>query len=415
MFTPKSKALIALHFTIFLWGFTAILGKLISYGSFILVWHRMVITFLVYLLIPSVWIQFREISWRKFGIYFGIGLLVASHWLFFYGSIKLGDSASVTLACMGATSFFSSIIEPYMLSTPYSVKDIALGVVVIMGVLFIYYSLPHTNSSGGSYKYAIASGLCAALVGSTFTVLNKKYIAESSPLLISAIEMGAGALVLTIITPALYGHSTQWYPTIDIHDMSLSSVRSGSWDLIWVLILSVVCTNLTFYLSTSSLHHISAFTANLSVNLEPIYGIILGALIFHENNDLNIDFYIGTSIILFAIFINPILSLFEVTKSTVEDNAEKGINDNVIAFELVSSEGFGSKLDGGDSDKRESIFEQTVVSVITSKINDVQDLYSVYKNENIAVGIDNLNEKKNKNNVNQKYMSLAMDDVEPDI
>lgn len=92
---------------------------------------------------------------------------------------------------------------------------------------------------------------------------------------------------------------------------SLATVRSGPWDLIWVLILAVFCTNLTFYLSNWSLSHVSAFTATLIWNLEPIYGIILGALIFHENKDLNILFYIGTSVIVFAIFLGPVLQYFQ--------------------------------------------------------------------------------------------------------
>lgn len=308
--SPRTQSLIALHFTIFLWGFTAILGKLISYGSVMLVWHRMVITFVVYLLFPAVWKALGNLSFYYFAVYFGIGALVTSHWLLFYGSIKLGDSASVTLACMGATSFFSSIFEPILLHLPFSIRDFILGVIVIFGVLIINFSLPHESLEGGlSYRYAVITGLAAALFGSMFTILNKMFIKEASPLAISTIEMGAGAFILSILTPLLYGPDTHWYPTCDWNNMSLTNIRSGAWDLVWVLIMSILCTNLTFYLSTSSLHHISAFTVNLSVNLEPVYGIILGALIFHENNDLGYSFYFGTSIILFAIFLSPVLQL----------------------------------------------------------------------------------------------------------
>jgi hypothetical protein len=145
---------------------------------------------------------------------------------------------------------------------------------------------------------------------SLFTILNKKYIQQSTPLVISAIEMGAGSLLLTIVVPLMYGEDTQWYPTLHLHHLSSSSFRDGSLDLVWVLILSILCTNLTFYLSTYTLNHLSAFTINLTCNMEPIYGILLGAICFHENKSLNREFYLGTTVVLSAIVLNPILDYF---------------------------------------------------------------------------------------------------------
>jgi drug/metabolite transporter (DMT)-like permease len=180
--------------------------------------------------------------------------------------------------------------------------------VVIVGVLFISFSLPENTNTNISYPAAIGTGLISAALAALFTTLNKKNIEKSHPLAISAIEMLAGAILLTIIVP-FTTENIIWYPQIDISKFDAMHLQNGALDLVWVLILSIFCTNLTFYLGTYSLKYLSAFTANLTVNLEPIYGIILGILIFHENNELNMKFYMGTIIIIGAIFINPILSL----------------------------------------------------------------------------------------------------------
>jgi drug/metabolite transporter (DMT)-like permease len=180
--------------------------------------------------------------------------------------------------------------------------------VVIVGVLFISFSLPQNQNQNISYPWAIGTGLISAALAALFTTLNKKYINNLHPIAISAIEMLAGAILLSLVVPFI-SSSVIWFPDMNIQNFDPSNLQNGALDLVWVLILAIFCTNLTFYLGTYSLKYLSAFTANLTVNLEPIYGIVLGILIFHENNELNAKFYIGTLIIITAIFINPILSL----------------------------------------------------------------------------------------------------------
>ena len=268
----------------------------------------MTIAALAYFLLPTVWKGLKTISFTHFRTFFGIGIIVCAHWLTFYGSIKLGNSVSITLACLGSASFFAAIIEPIILKSKFIKKDILIGLVVIVGVLFISFSLPENNNINISYPAAIGTGLISAALAALFTTLNKKNIDKSHPLTISAIEMLAGAVLLSIIVP-LTTQNTIWYPQMDITKFDPLHLQNGALDLVWVLVLAIFCTNLTFYLGTYSLKYLSAFTANLTVNLEPIYGIVLGILIFHENNELNMKFYIGTIIIISAIFINPILSL----------------------------------------------------------------------------------------------------------
>ena len=226
--TERTFALVLLHITILLWGITAILGKMISYGSLILVWHRMMLTFLVYLCIPSFWYQIRQLTWVQIKIFFGIGIIISIHWIFFYGSIKLGDSASITLTCAGSLGFFTSILEPMILKQPYSYVNIGVGLLAIVGIGLVSISFSmsthlsdHKISSDIGFvspQLAVASGVIATILASIFFVLNKKYIGNASPLVMSTIEMGAGAIFLTILVPTLY-KDILWFPNFDPYNL----------------------------------------------------------------------------------------------------------------------------------------------------------------------------------------------------
>ncbi len=306
---PRIQALLFLHIAVFLWGFTAILGKLISYSSFYLVWHRMLFTAAVYFCIPSVWRGIRKISKKNLFVFLGIGAIVCAHWLTFYGSIKLGNSASVTLACLGSASFFAAILEPFLTRTAHKPLELILGALVIGGIVMIYFAMPSDYSNADvNYSAAIITGLISAFLAALFTVLNKKNIEKTDTLTLSAIEMLSGALLLSVALPFLNAEGPVfpgWNP------------ENGNLDLLWMFLLVVVCTNLTFYLGAYALKELSAFTSNLTVNLEPVYGIVLGALIFKENEQLNIWFYLGAGLILVAIFSQSIISVVKRRKNTV--------------------------------------------------------------------------------------------------
>jgi drug/metabolite transporter (DMT)-like permease len=296
---PRVKALTFLHLAVFLWGFTAILGKLISYGSFNLVWHRMLITAAVYFCIPAVWKGIKPLHKKDWLIFLGIGVIVALHWLTFYGSIKLGNSASVTLACLGSASFFSALLDPLINRKSFNTRELLLGLLVVCGILIIHRSFQSQDGVKTQYTLAIITGIVSAALAALFTTLNKRNIDRASSLSISAIEMLAGALMLSVLFPLMADASAVWIPDY--------SPETGNYDLLWVLLLSLVCTNLAFYLGTFALKEISAFTANLSVNLEPIYGIVLGALIFKEHAALNRQFYLGAAMILVSVFLQTFL------------------------------------------------------------------------------------------------------------
>lgn len=277
-----------MHIAVFLFGFTAILGKLITLQEIALVWNRLWIAVLGLLLIPGVLRELQKIPLKKILQFAGIGVIVALHWISFYGSIKLGDSASITLACLATTSLFTSVLEPLVTRSKFNWIELFLGLIVIFGIYML-------TGVGEFYYNAILVGLISALLAAIFSVLNKKMITGQNSIAVSVIELFSGFLFITLCYPLItaYIPQPQWFPS------------SSDWW--WLLILGLACTSLAYVLAMNALKELSAFVSNLSINLEPVYGIILAILLLHENQDLNSDFYIGTSIILLAVILHPII------------------------------------------------------------------------------------------------------------
>lgn len=283
-----NKAYWGLHISIFLWGFTAILGKLISLDEIMLVWHRIWITCLSFLFIPGLFRGVKNIPNGKKLIFAGIGVLVAMHWVAFYGAIKYSN-VSVALSAVATTSLFTAISEPFILRQKFKIWDLLMGILVIIGIAVIF-------SVGAVYTKGLLWGIAAAFLASTFSILNKKYLANYEGKAVSFIEMSAGFGFLCLVLP------------FTITSFSMETFMLSSQDLFLLLLLGVGCTTMPYILSLNALRHISAFNANMAINLEPIYGIILAALIFKENDELSSRFYVGTFIILAAIFIRPIFN-----------------------------------------------------------------------------------------------------------
>jgi len=264
----------------------------------------MLITAAVYFCIPQVWKLVRNTPKQTLIRLWLIGIIVAAHWLTFYGSIKLGNSVSITLACLGSASFFTSIFEPLLTKKAFQKQEIASGLIVVLGVALISFSLPDTNNPQLSYPWAIGIGILSAALAALFSTLNKKYIQDAHPLSISSIEMLSGGVMLSFVVLLFFPDQAIAFPSFNPELFDIHDLQNGAIDLVWLLILAVACTNLTFYLATIALNQLSAFTSNLTINLEPVYGIILGIIIFQENQELNLKFYLGTLIILCAIFVN---------------------------------------------------------------------------------------------------------------
>lgn len=283
----KTKAYIQVHISVLLWGFTAILGKLIELKETPLIWFRLLIISVFLLLIPGLFKKVKEIP---SGILFKlaiVGSLIAIHWLCFYGSIKYAN-VSVALSCLSTTSFFTSLVEPLILQKKIKKYELLLGILVIPGIYLIFYFT-------GLYVTGIVLGLFAAVLCAIFVTLNKKITTGIDPLSVTFAELGSGFILISLILPFYF----IVFPE--------TSMQPGFKDWIYLIILSLFCTILPFSLSIRALNHISAFTVNLTLNLEPVYGIIIAILFFQENKELNYGFYLGTLIILISVFLHPVL------------------------------------------------------------------------------------------------------------
>jgi drug/metabolite transporter (DMT)-like permease len=288
---PARRALLQIHFCVLLWGFTAILGKLISLGALPLVWWRMGIVTAALLLVPRVWRGLRATSGRMWLAYTGVGAVVSLHWLTFYGSIKLAN-ASVAATCIALAPVFLAVVEPFIAGRKFVARELLLGVAVVPGVALVVGGLSPQMRLG-----ALVGGLSALLVA-VFGAFNKRLVEHADPLVVTCVEMGAGALFLTLLTPLL--------PQQQPHAGALFPMP-GLEDALLLLLLAIGCTLVPFVLSLFALRHLTAFGAQLVVNLEPVYAIVLAIPLLGEQHELGLSFYVGVAIILAAVFAHPLL------------------------------------------------------------------------------------------------------------
>ncbi|UHQ21101.1 DMT family transporter [Lysobacter sp. KIS68-7] len=293
--TPTNRAYLQIHFCVVLWGFTAILGKMISLPALPLVWWRLVIVVAALLLFPVVWRGLRAMSWRTIGAYAGIGVLVALHWLTFYGAIKLSN-ASVGATCIALATVFVALIEPWVAGTRFSKRDMGLGIAVLPGVALVVGGVP------AGMRVGIAVGALSAFLVAIFGSLNKRMVEHGDPLTVTAVELGAGAVALTLFAPLM-----PLLPGMSHAFAGDTFAVPGTRDLALLATLSIACTLLPFALSLAALRHMSAFAQQLAVNLEPVYAIVLAILLLGEQRELTPAFYAGVAIILAAVFVHPLL------------------------------------------------------------------------------------------------------------
>jgi len=280
--TPHARALFELHICVVLWGVTAILGKLITLSATQLVWWRMLLVTLALACFPRVWRSLASIPPRLIATYAGIGCVVAVHWLAFYGSVKLAN-ASVAATTMALAPVVVALIEPWITGARFERHNLLLGILVIPGVALVVGGLPDSMHLG--FWVGVGSAALAAL----FNLLNKRYLGQQDAMAVTWLELGAGFLVVTAIaTIAAPAGEAFLIPTV--HDGA------------WLLVLAILCTLIPFAVSLATLRHLSAFTAQLAINLEPVYAIVLAVLFLGEARELNWMFFLGVAIVLAAVF-----------------------------------------------------------------------------------------------------------------
>lgn len=278
---------ILLHLIVFIWGWTGIFGKAIDLPAIQLVWLRMPIALagiLGYMFYKKAALN---VSWHELLKIFGVGLIVALHWVTFYEAIKQSN-VSVTLACFSAGSLFTAFIEPVFYKRKFVWYELLFGVMVIGALLLIF-------NVETQYKTGIVLGITAAATSSLFGVLNGVMVKQGiDSAKISLYEMLGGFIGLTIYVTITGELTINW--------LSISGIN---W--IYMLLFGIVCTTIPFLIGMSILKEISPYTVSLTLNLETVYGIILAFFIFNEHEQMTTAFYIGTLIILSTIFANGIL------------------------------------------------------------------------------------------------------------
>ncbi len=282
----QKSALFRLHLIVFLWGFTAILGKLIQTGANTLVFYRMFFAALfLYIFIRFIKKQSLQISKKLFLQLAAIGGFMGFHWLCFFHSIKVSN-VSIALSCLSLSTLFASILEPIVFKRKIDLSEVIMGIVIVlcMGLIF---------KTEFQYKEGIFFGILTALLGTVFGVYNGRIFGKTTSGNIIFYEIFSGCVILTVF----YLFTGQ-----------ISSLSEITWpDLSLILILASVFTAFPMLESVSLMKYISPFTLILTVNLEPIYGIILAFFIFGQSEQMSPVFYACSVVMISAIVINGVI------------------------------------------------------------------------------------------------------------
>lgn len=316
------KALIQMHIAVLLWGFTGVLGRAISLDAPALVWYRMMLTAIFMAAILSYRRQWVKIEKKDMRLLALVGILMGLHWVAFYGAIKLAN-ISIALVCLSTASIFTPLCDPIINKGRYDLKELLLGSFAIIGVYLIYQFQQF-------FALGIASGVMAALLSSIFTVLNKRVASKYPARTMVFYEMTTGWVFISCLLPLVFFYmpGARFFPRA-------TSIFSAQWmqnDWIWLVLLSLCCTVWAQSLALNALKKLTSFTATLSVNLEPIYGILLAFLFYNENReiifnkgttDLNWGFLSGMSLILLSVILQ-MLRLLKPNFATFGYVKEKG-------------------------------------------------------------------------------------------
>jgi drug/metabolite transporter (DMT)-like permease len=278
-----------LHLIVLIYGFTAILGKLITLSATQLVWYRMLIAVIAFYIF-LVWKKTAiSVSRKEFFKLFGIGIIVALHWIAFFGAIKIAN-VSVALGCLATSTLFTSLLEPFFFRKRINSIEVIVGLFIIVGLYLIFRFETR-------YFIGVIVALSAAFLAGLFSVINKKMIAHHKASVISFYEMLGGLSFITIYM-LLSGDGTASF--------SLPSTT----DFIYLLLLGIVCTAYAFAVQVDIMKHLSAYIVALTINLEPVYGIVMAYFLFGETEHMTGGFYLGTTIILISVLGFPLYHFY---------------------------------------------------------------------------------------------------------
>ncbi|RFZ85550.1 EamA family transporter [Mucilaginibacter terrenus] len=278
-----NKNLVILHFTVFVWGFTGILGQLITISAVNLVWYRVAIaafSLFFYFILAKKPIK---ISVKNAGKMWLTGALVGGHWILFFASIKL-STVPVTLVCLSSITLFTAIFEPLINKKPISKMEIIAGVLIITGIVLIFKFESH-------YTKGIIAGLTSAVLAALFAIINSRFVKHYEAPVIAFYELSGAFVWITI------------YLFITLGTAGFIIPKAA--DIGYLVLLGTVCTSLAYVAGVSVMRELSAFRVALITNLEPVYGIIMAFILFGDMNKMTLGFWSGALIILSTIFLFP--------------------------------------------------------------------------------------------------------------
>ena len=282
-----------LHFIVFIWGFTAVLGALISLEAIPLVWYRMLLATLIIFVFLKFKKEKLKFSMKTLGGFALAGIIIALHWLTFFGAIK-ASNVSVTLAVLSTGAFFASLLEPLLYGRKIILYEVLFGLIVIVGLYIIF-------DVEASYTLGIILALCSAFLSALFSVINGKFVLKNKASAISFYELMFGVLGITIYL-AISGKFDVEFFTVSAHD----------W--IYLIILASACTAYAFIASIHVMKWISPYTVMLTINMEPVYGIILALIVLGDSENMSPQFYYGAVIILLTVVANGIIKITQERK-----------------------------------------------------------------------------------------------------
>lgn len=293
------KHYLHLHLIVFIWGFTAVLGALISLDALPLVWWRMLIA----VVLIFVYIKFKKeplkLSYKDIRLLVFSGLIIALHWLTFFKAIKISN-ISITLACLSTGAFFASILEPLLYKTKMVWYEILFGLIVLVGLYFVIeasepgFIQNSMNSNLTGTMLGVLTALSSAFLSALFSVINGQFAKRIHSTVISFYELLGGVLFFSLIL--LFNG-----------DFNLDFFKLSIDDILWLFILASICTAYAFIASVGVMKYLSPYTVMLTINLEPVYGIALAVLLFEEKEKMGFGFYVGAAIILITVIMNGLI------------------------------------------------------------------------------------------------------------
>lgn len=283
------KTYYLLHLAVLLAGFTGVFGKLISLNEGLLVWYRLLFSFIILFLITQLSGSNNKLSFKEKFAIAKVGMLIAIHWVFFYASIKYAN-ISIGVVCYCLVSFYTAIFKPLMDKTRFRLSELLLSGLTLLGISLIF----HFDSS---YQSGIALGVISSAFAALYTINNERLVKSYDSRVINYYQMMGGTIGLGVLMP------------VYLYFFPVATLVPNATDSLYLFFLALVCTVGLYILFAEVLKKVSAFTVNLTFNLEPIYSIILAFLFFGESKEVNVSFYVGLFFVMMSVVLQTFISV----------------------------------------------------------------------------------------------------------